>query len=293
MSRFARFRREQSGSSDAEDVDGGTAFADRVTDDVDGRIGQARPSGRPGRACHSRDRGVSDTVGFVLVFALVTATISVVFVGGFSALDAAQEAERDANVERAFDVLADNVDDIDRRGVPSRGTEIQLAGGTLQHGDGTRIEVNSTEWNESVVVSTRPIVYSGDDTEIVYEAGAVVRSDGDSSVMLSEPNLVNGSTVILPIIDVGATGQSVGGERTVLVVADSSKRGTVDRTSDVSDLTVSITSPRADAWERYFDRLAERGTVDSVERDDDEVSATFDGLDRGYVMRTEIDVRFA
>lgn len=250
----------------------------------------------------SANRAVSDTIGFVLVFALITATIAVVFTVGISGVESAQEAERDTNVERAFDVFHDNMKDLHRDGVPSRATEIQLAGGSLHHGDHTRIEVNATGWNTSSVVFTRPIVYTNGDTEITYEAGAVTRSDGDAHTMLVEPDLISEETMMLSLVDLGARGSSVGGDTTVLVISNLQSRGTVDRPRTVEGgdvITITIESPRAEAWERYYEDVEQENADTDVTLDADEetvtVEFTVDTAEeiRLYVSVSEIDVRFS
>jgi len=69
----------------------------------------------------SDERGVSDVVGYVLIFSLIVATVGVVTTVGFSTLEDRQDAERVNNVERAFDVFANNMENVYRDGAPSRG----------------------------------------------------------------------------------------------------------------------------------------------------------------------------
>ncbi|MEZ3164071.1 hypothetical protein ABNG03_07985 [Halorubrum sp. RMP-47] len=199
------------------------------------------------------DRGVSETVGFVLVFALITSTIAVTFTVGLGGLEDAQLAERDNNVERAFDVLHDNLNDISRNGVPSRATEIRLGGGRLAFATDSNIQIydQTNGPNESLAVSSTAIVYHGTgDTEIRYEHGAVIRSDGGGSVMLREPDIMFGETALIGLVAIGqGATESVGGDRTVLVRTD---RGGRTATEVNENVTIQVRGSTADAWERYF-----------------------------------------
>jgi len=66
---------------------------------------------RPERTVAPFDRrAVSDVVGYVLVFSLVSLTVGVVSVAGVGALQDARDVEQANNAERAFDVLGDNVE---------------------------------------------------------------------------------------------------------------------------------------------------------------------------------------
>ncbi|GAB6878573.1 hypothetical protein JCM17823_08470 [Halorubrum gandharaense] len=249
---------------------------------------RADSGGRPGDR-PTESRAVSETVGFVLVFGLITTTIAVTFTMGLGGLDAAQTAERDNNVERAFDVLHDNLQDISRDGVPSRATELRLAGGQLTFGERHDVEAYYGD-DEVGSIYTRSLAYAGSgDTEIAYENGAVFRSDGDGSVMLNEPDLIVGDTIVFSAVDVGigSATRVVGGDRTVLVVAERGDRGP----HVAKDETVTVThngTQYPDAWERYYEDFDDDRVVD-VERDGDEVVVTFD-VDRFVFHETGVDV---
>ena len=152
-------------------------------------------------------RAVSDVVGFVLVFALITATVAAVYTAGFTGLTHARQNEQVNNAERAFDVLAHNVGDVYRRGAPSRATEIRLNGAKLGFGREMRVTVTATNTsnasdNGTYVMNAQPLVYTGtDSSKLVYVDGAVIRSDGRASAMLQKPGFVADSRqVVLPFV---------------------------------------------------------------------------------------------
>jgi len=219
------------------------------------------------------DRGVSDVVGYVLVFSLITITIGTVFAVGIAGVEDRREAERVANVERAFDVFDDNLRDIQRYGDPSRATEVRLAGGTLATSGETRFAlVNSTDpavaanatddWNAD------SLVYRDGETTIAYEAGALVRGDGGGSVLLSGPRFVaaDGRTTI-PIVGLESdSDDSVSGDGTVqvTVAVPERYRERNERSSDSSETTVltpssedtylHVETDHPEAWRGYFAR---------------------------------------
>lgn len=202
----------------------------------------------------SDDRAVSEVLGFVLTFSLITVTIAIVFTVGFGGLQDAQQAEQVNNVERAFEVLTTNIDEVHRQGAPSRSTEMRLSGGTLAYGDPVTITIDSPEIN-ATVLETRPLIYRNDDTEIVYELGGVVRTDGGHSVLLRDPPFVVGERSTIPLLVTTEPGNqgSISGQRTVLVTSSYQRTGFVHlRTNE--PVTITLDSPRADAWERYLER---------------------------------------
>lgn len=241
------------------------------------------------------DRAVSDIVGYVLVFSLIVATVGVVTTVGFGTLNDRQSAERVNNVERAFDVFATNVEDIYREGAPSRATEMRLAEGTIRHGDAVTITVEA-ESGENVSVSPRPFVYADGDTEIVYVAGAVIRSEPDSAVVLREPPFRVGSEVAaFPLIETfrtsGPTTISVGGTVRITSTARGVNTTVPDAFAEPGDVSITVESPRSDAWARYF----ESRDGMSVEKHDEEegtVEADIE-TDRVTAPRFGIRLRFS
>lgn len=214
------------------------------------------------------ERAVSDVIGYVLIFSLIVATIGVVTTVGFSTLDDRQSAERINNIERAFDVFATNVENIYREGAPSRATEMRLAGGEIRHGDPVTITI-AAEDGSNVSIEPRPFVYADGDSEIVYVAGAVIRSEPESAVMVRNPPFHAGEgTLAFPLVETFRTSgpRTLTTEGTVRIT--SSQRGintTVPSSFDQSGTyTITVESPRSDAWARYFES---RDDVETVAHD--------------------------
>jgi len=228
----------------------------------------------------SDDRAVSDVVGYVLIFSLIVATVGVVTTVGFSTLEDRQDAERVNNVERAFDVFANNVEDVYRDGAPSRATEMRLAGGELRYGEQVEVTIaDASNSDINATVQMTPLVYADGDTEIVYVGGAVIRSERESAVMIRDPPFrFDSQRTLLPLVDTagfpGRTTVSV--EQTVRVRSASIERIATPEPglSDADEVRVTVKSSRTDVWERYFEEQATAvgGNVST----NGEVSLTFE-----------------
>jgi len=265
-----------------------------------------RPPAEPNRggigpSTDGADRGQSETIGFVFVFSLIVLMIGVVYVGGFPVLEDARDAERVNNMERAFEVLDDNINDVTRNGAPSRATEMKLSGGRLSVAEGTTVDIYVEEAgnesnNATYSATTRPIVYSDGGTTFALSFGAVLRQDGDSAVMLSDPDwlLADDRTVIPFIITAKGEGStSVGGDVTALVVARGRTpgvEGSFAPENSSANVTVTVSSERADAWNRY---MSDQG-MNAIDDDpsDGEVTYRFE-TEALYVPRKVIDVEFS
>lgn len=242
-------------------------------------------------------RAQSEVLGFVLVFSLITMSAGIVFVSGFAGLQDAQQAEQLDNMGRAFDVLDANLADVHERGAPSRATEIHLSGGSLGFGEPIQIQVRATDTDGSnpatFVMSARPLVYSGEDeTSFVYVAGAVIRTQGDRSVMQSTPDFrVSDTRTVIPfIVTYPDSDESLAGDSTVLIVGTNLGNeldGSYTPTGTaMANVDITVESPRADAWGRYFEN--EGYTAVDADASDDSITYQLT-TERLYVYRSVIE----
>lgn len=268
-------------------------------------------------------RAVSDVISFALVFSLIASTVAVVYVSGFAGLQDTRDAEQFDNAERAFDVLADNVQDLYQDGAPSRATEVKLGGSTMSYGEPTTVTVEVTNVGNSPTqsVSLEPIVFSpsGQESELVYEAGAVVRSERGGSVFSDGPPFMfveddSGSTrtALLPLVQTRSEGSAaVGGQSTILVrteLAVSESLGTwTDADTEGADLdgdgeneydvtlTIQTSPERAALWQGYLAEEIPGSTCSLTDGDgdgaDEMVECTF-AVEKLYVSAARIDVAY-
>ena len=239
-------------------------------------------------------------IGFVLVFALITGTVGIVYGTSISGLEHAQHVEKVNNVERAFDVMADNLKDLYRNGAPSRATEIKLAGGSLKTGDPVSIQVYA--WNnsdpldnETYQVNPEPIVYSdGRGSSLLYVDGAVLRGQSDGAVMLVEPGwVIDENRPVIPLVSTYSKGGGISGDGAVLVVAQRAGLRSLHefRVNQGHSVLVNVTvvSPHIDAWKGF---LEDRGFTVTVKDDHTLVGHIDTGAETLYIPKMEIEVSF-
>ena len=214
--------------------------------------------------CHDADRGVSETISFVLVFALVVASVGTVYAIGVSDLEATRDAERVENAQRAFDVLADNVADL-QEGAPSRGTEVKLAEATLRSTDDARLNVTvvsgggASTFSEEVGLS--PLVYDVQaGGSIRLSNGAVVRDSeaGGATVVRGPPLVVDDDRVHITMLKGEHVGSAaVGGDRTVRIRTSAGRPRLFYDNESVTNETVyvNLTTPYPGAWDRHYESV--------------------------------------
>jgi len=239
------------------------------------------------------ERGLSDVLGYVIVFALVLTSIGFITVSGVDSLEDIRRSEQASNAERAFNIVHSNMAAVYERNSPSRATEIDLTNAQLHYTSNISMEIQVGA--VQVERAMRPIVLqpSGGD-EIVYEAGAVFRTSDDGGVMLEEPPLLFGSQrVHAPIVKTTTPAIKSAGSTTVLLRGRSTARDVPVAGPDGAyageTIRVTVSSPRYETWERYFEEetaLSGCTTDDTTET----VECTMTAPDTVYVTLQEIEV---
>lgn len=262
------------------------------------------------------DRAISEALGYVLIFTLVLSSVAAVSFGISTSLEQRSDAEAVNNAEAAFDVLADNIEDVYARDAPSRATEISLKTGSLSTGDNVTMEVQledttgghwpgptGSDWRSW---RYRPLVFESDEgAKVVYEAGAVFRvgsnaappgsvssaSDRASIRRRDPPFVVQGGPsneqVVLPVVHLNASTQRSIRGGTVLIRTGSHRTSlaSVEKYdepggTDYEELKVRLTgTPRYLEWRAYF----EEAGFDSCTTDDslNRVTCTYQGAGAG------------
>jgi len=240
-------------------------------------------------------RGQSETLGFVLVFALVLSAVALIAVFGFGALEDTRDSEELNNAERAFDVLADNMADIYGQGAPSRATEISLQNAQLNAGEQVTFNVtvvSNTGGSSVVLLTYNPIVFTDGETEIVYSSGAILRNQRSGGLMIKEPPILfgEGNRTVIPVVQTRHTGSvtSTGGQ-TIRVRAERRQRGPIPELSEspssFQQLTINMTTPRSDIWQDYFE---EEGLTCASTGIENNVRCTLNDPSETFVSRTLI-----
>lgn len=261
-----------------------------------GGRGPGRGRDRGGVSAH--DRGVSELVGFVLVFALVVSVVAVISLAGLGTLEDVRAVERTKNAERAMEVLSDNMADIHRRGAPSRATEISLEGASVSLGREVQVIVRNEgarTFLDDRVFQVRPVVYDDGDTKLVYVMGVVFRDDprGGTVIVPYDP-VVSEDRALFPVVTtVSATGDSQRIQsQTVLVRGEAVNRrvrvADTDPDRNYRNVTFNVSSPRQELWNRT---LSEDAGLSCTTDDPDWVNCTLDeDPKRLFVTETRIAV---
>lgn len=241
-------------------------------------------------------RAVSDLLGFAVVFGIVVLSITLLYTVGTGTLDTLQHDQAVDNTERAFDIVATNVEDVSRNGAPGRATELQLASGELNLDGSVTMSITNISdvpgTDVSVISPSAPITYTRRASGLHYAGGAVVRTQRTQAVMVDNPQFrFDDDRTVLSIIETNSRSDttSLGGTGSVLVETRSGG-STLERIVTQSGTTYELTvvSPRFRAWTRYFDAQPIGTTTLDPPNQTVTYSFTTDAL---YVRRTTVNVQ--
>lgn len=236
------------------------------------------------------DRAVSEVIAFVLIFSIVITSVGLLYTVGFGSLNQIQETEQDHSGERAIRALAVALDDIQMGRGSNRAANLDLAGRTISVDDSEQLEV-TLSGGGSVTAQGAFTYRGGGDTVVVYQSGAVIRSEGDDAQLVQRaPRFrCTGEHAVVSLVNVTqATSGAYSSGGSVQILAEQQNPAddqlVAQQTGGSVDVTVDFSASNYEtAWERYFEQAdgwsASGGTATC-------------STDQAYVRMTEIQLEY-
>jgi hypothetical protein len=221
------------------------------------------------------ERAVSEAVSYVLIFGLITTGTVLVALQGGPAITNTQDEQLAENVQRAAVLLQDRVDEMVRQQAPSREVSLDVQDIRVGVGDMEPARFNITTTDTSgdstqiVDTETDPVYIqktAGNiDLTAAYVNGAVLvgqRGRDETWTMASRPSWAIrtnsstgevGSIFMSTVATEGSSSVSGQGVGARILFERISQEG--ETLSEIDEVSISVDSPRSDAWEEYFRRL--------------------------------------
>lgn len=213
------------------------------------------------------DSGVSPVIGMILILAIVTVSIGIIYTAGIPMIENAKSSTHQQNIHNSFSVLHGDIEEVVRGPITGAGTArtttIPMDGGTLAViPNNTRIEVSYND-GTTTTLSWSPGTTSYEYKNMIaaYENGAVFTKYPTGSIMEQEPLIyvgkLSGSNVGVMIHVINITGANTstsskgkGNVRTFAVDDGVSKI----YSGEVNTIYINITSQNYQAWDRYLNK---------------------------------------
>jgi len=213
------------------------------------------------------DRAVSQSIGFVLTFSIIIASVGLVSIVGYDQIQTARDNEQSKNAERAFLLIGQNIDEIERGQSPARRGELDLAGGSLDvlpaTQSGIRVQISnvSEPWTYDRAFTMRGLRYSTDETTVVYEGGSVIRDNKPGIVVQDGPTLVcTDDTAIVSVVTIeGEEDRQLSSGTVSMTVRKNTtsiefprNRTGVNSTAGQGRVAITVDSEFDEGWQRHL-----------------------------------------
>ena len=240
----------------------------------------------------TRDRGVTEVLGFILLFSVVLLSIVAVSILGTNALHDGRDTVVTDNVQGGFIGMANTADDIYQDNAPHRSVTLQMGRGQMGLGDPVHFNV-TIDGTHVANTTSRPIVFTLGDSKLVYEGTAVFREERQGIANIREPDFrLDDQRVIIPAVELTPrSNRSIGGRTTVdMVQRSSSVNWTEGDDIDVELEIDTATENRAEAWQRTLEDM--RSSWDSCSPSGTVVTCSYDTDSDARVLVHNVTINY-
>lgn len=205
---------------------------------------------------HQTDAGVSEVIGFILIFAIMMGGIGLITLYGYPMLLQTKQNADINNMEKTFIVLQNDLKALTFKSVPTREVGVQVNGGVLSIVNDPDDPANIIYLGDELI-NPGYLKFTSDDSSVTLYLvnGAVIKQQGVGSVMVAEPRFfvdTDTSSIYIPITKLSSSENSVSGSHLLKFHLDSAN--IVDSTTATSSLQIGIPgdSPTLKAWDQYL-----------------------------------------
>lgn len=206
-------------------------------------------------------KGVSEVVGYLLVFSIVVTIVSVIYASGMPVVEQTKESSALKSMETVFLTVQSGIKKVALAQSPVRTIKLNLVTGSLSASEHAGDITISTNLSPPIPpISFGNIEYTLGTRKLVYENGAVIESTSGGSIIVSEPpifftNNSGNAHVFVSVINVSGTFSAGGGVAEMQMRQSDQNNDTkviYDGSEAVDYVHISINSAYALAWSLFL-----------------------------------------
>lgn len=229
------------------------------------------------------DRAVSESLGYIMIFGIITACIALVFISGTRIISDTQDRASFQGMEQNFEVIGSDVSRTALEASPALSTRVKISSGNLfmlpEENSGCILNINYTDADTDTVQSIDyplgTLVYQSNTygQKIGLENGALLKSYGGDSqfdtIMTLQPKIYYSAptrTLYIAVMDLTGDYQSMGGGFITTIRSSFVKSNytTLNPEGPVSvSMRTNYTGAWTDYWNDYFRTTFGGVTVDT------------------------------
>jgi hypothetical protein len=243
------------------------------------------------------DMGVSESIGYILVFAIVLTGIAGIVFFGVNMLNDAKDRNNFQNVEQGFSVIQSDMKRVAVEKAPVKTTRIHVEGGAIV-----------TNMTSGVVqVDFDGHTYRNTTGELTYRSstglktisiqdGGLWKSYGTnmSDVLVTAPRIFSSpenNAIVINVLRLNGSAESFATVGTInMVMKYGGNKLYTYNASVPSDVTITVHTAYPNAWARYLSESIDSFVVTPVEVTDDHVKMTISGVSEVVISEHTIEM---
>jgi hypothetical protein len=203
------------------------------------------------------DAAVSETVGFILMFAIVILSMSMIYILGYPILQEHIESSVFENAQQSFIVLQSDMKRVAFEQVPVKTMKIKLHSSTISIDNRSSMLISYNDGtSHSYNYPTGEIEFTKDDKVLTYENGGLwMKQPPSGAIMVSKPPIYTGiinneNMTTIGVVNVHGR-RSMGGNGIASITMQHNTSG-LTKPSVPVNVTVTINSVYSTQWARYL-----------------------------------------
>jgi hypothetical protein len=244
------------------------------------------------------DSGVSESLGYILVFAIVLTGIAGIVFFGVTMLNDAKDRNNFQNVQQGLTVVQSDMKRVAVEKAPLKTTKMHVEGGVLAtnfSSSALRVDFNGYVYDQKIGNIT---YYSSNGQKMLsIENGGLWQSYGGSlsDLGIAPPRIFSSpenDAIVINVIRLSGTDTSFSGVGTANLVMEYVGNHVYTYTSAVpADVTITIDTAYPNAWTRFIQDTITDFPVTPVEVTDTRMKLTISGVSRVIVSEHTINVK--
>jgi hypothetical protein len=244
------------------------------------------------------DSGVSESLGYILVFAIVLTGIAGIVFFGVTMLNDAKDRNNFQNVEQGLTVVQSDLKRVAMEKAPVKTTKLHVEGGTLSTNfDSSRIRVDfAGNVYDSIIGNIT--YYSNTGLKMMaIENGGLWKSSGDQwgDLGIAPPRIFSSTendAIVINVIRLDGTNSAFSGAGTTSLIMEYLGNRVFNYTSPVdADVTITVNTAYPNAWSRFINDTITGFVVTPVSITDSETKMTISGVSRVIISEHTVHVR--
>lgn len=241
------------------------------------------------------DKGVSETIGYILVFAIVLTGIAGIVLFGVTMLNDAKSRNNIQNIQQGFSVVQSDMKRVALEKTPIKTSKMHVEGGAIATNYTTStLQVDFDGHHYQNATGTITYQPSGNNQLLSIENGGIWEIYGgpSSDAMISAPRIYSSpesSTLFINVICLRGNETTFGGSGTINLIMKYA--GNTVKTYDASlpsDATITIQTNYPSAWARFFQDSIDGLPVNTVSVDNTTVTVKISSVSEVVVSEHTI-----